>query len=278
MQGILNNEFTSSPDNNSVRPYTTGMTRHQETLSTILVYNEDTVTLETNKKVSDYTKLDTVVKSITPGAMIESASGLNNQGKSAVGYESFQNLKLDGTNNYYGVFNNFSLLNVQEMTEQIVKTHINFSSKWNAFFFGEKPRVYSYTGIFLDTMDYPYFQEFSVAYDKYLSGRKAVENKIRTKLVYDGRIVDGYMLNLRTVTTAARQQIKEFAFTMLIKDVQWVRTNLIPTLQAGNSRTVIEHEVYNGLSNAQRLKRFFAANGVAPESATVQEQPATRNN
>ena len=82
------------------------------------------------------------------------------------------------------------------------------------------------------------------------------------------------MLNfdsLRTVTTSAQQQIKEFAFTMLVKDVQWIRTNLIPTLQSGNSGPVIEQEVYNGLSNAQRLSRFFASNGVAPESTTSDE-------
>jgi len=252
----------TSISDNALRPYTSGMIRHQETLSTILVYNEHTVAVE--KKETDYTLLNTEVETITPGSIIKSASGQNDQGKSVKGYESFKHFKLDGTNNYYGVFNNFSLLSVQEMTEQIVKTHINFGSKWNAFFFGEKPRVYSYTGLFLDTMDYPYFQEFSVAYDKYLSGRKAVENNIRTKIVYDGRIVDGYMLNLRTVTSSTQQQIKEFAFTMLVKDVQWIRTNLIASYINGTG----VREVYNGLSNEQRLSRFFASNGVVPTSTT----------
>ncbi len=37
----LPNEFTRSLDDNRVRPYTVGMTRHDETLSTIVLYTDN---------------------------------------------------------------------------------------------------------------------------------------------------------------------------------------------------------------------------------------------
>lgn len=252
----LPNEFTASQTDNSVRPYGVGMQRHNETLATILVYKEGEST-RSAEEIDYLGNLETKVQSLTTAIpRYGGGAGTLSSGAPEQPSGEITNDPLDGKNEYYGIFNNFSLLNVRESNEQIVKLHVNFGADWNAFFFGEKPRVYQFSGFFLDAMDYPFYQEFMVAYDKYLSGRKAVENKIQTKFIYDGKIVDGYMLDIQTSQTAADQLIKNFQFTVLVKGFYWIRTNLLPTLKEfpKSNRIILEQE-YNGLSNLHRLRK-----------------------
>ena len=256
-QSVEDNEFTSSPTGNANRPYGVGMKRHNETLATILVYKKGQSD-SCPEQIAYLDEFDTKVESLTL-AVTESTTGPTSLSSGApeqpIG--EITKDKLDGKNDYYGIFNNFSLLNVAESHEEIVKLHVNFSADWNAFFFGEKPRVYQFSGFFLDSMDYPYYQEFMVAYDKYLSGRKSVESKVQVKFIYDGKIVDGYMLNIATSQTAADQLIKSFQFTVLVKGFNWVRTNLVPQLKqlSDGSNKIRLIEEFNGLSNVHRLNK-----------------------
>jgi hypothetical protein len=105
--------------------------------------------------------------------------------------------------------------------------HANFGGAWSAFFFGEKPRVYSFAGIFLDSPMYPYYQEFTVAYEKYLSGRKCIQNQMNMKLAYDGKMIDGYILNIETSTKSDNQFHKAFTFTVLVRDEKFFRYNYV---------------------------------------------------
>ena len=241
MSDTLSNEFLSSPDDNQIRPYTVGITRHEETPATIILYgggDVDTPALneleidyysEFKSKVND---IDSENKGITGGTFPEPKVA--------------SIVTLDDVNSYYGVFNNFSLTNIQESNEQIVKLHVNFGASWNAFFFGDKPRVYQFSGYFIDSKEYPYYQEFLVAYDKYLAGRRAIENKMQTILTYDGRVLDCYILNISTSHTAVNQLIKQFQFTVLVKDSSWVRSNIDNGM-----------EVFNSMTNEHRMGRYI---------------------
>jgi hypothetical protein len=100
-------------------------------------------------------------------------------------------------------------------------------------------------------MEYPYYQEFLVAYEKYLSGRKCVENAMQTKLMISGQIIDGFLLNVSVTHNATTPTLKEFTFTMLVKGVSWVRINRTHSGEA-YLRTP-NKEVFNGLSNLNRI-------------------------
>jgi len=235
---VRSNEFKSSPIDNNVRPYNIGLRNHNETLATILVYKESSESsIEDNENIDYLSDLSKEI--IAPSISYSLESGTPGEQTGTITKES-----LDEKNEYYGIFNNFSLLNVSESHEQIVKLHVNFGADWNAFFFGEQPRVYQFSGFFLDAINYPYYQEFMVAYDKYLSGRKSIEKKLRTKFIYDGKIVDGYMLNITTAHTAANQLIKNFQFTVLVKGLNWARMNV--NVYSGNDE-------FNTLINKHRL-------------------------
>ncbi len=247
------NEFLTSLDDNRIRPYTSGMKRQEETLSTIVVYkdnNSESGRVSGEKR--NYTEdMTAKVAEIIPEGTRTTLNRLNPKTDIVSGTPelidgTIPNLKLDGETDYYGIFNNFSLLTVQEASEQIIKLHINFGAHWNAFFFGDKPSIYQFSGFFLDSQEYPYYQEFMVAYEKYLAGRKAIEGKYQVKFVYDGKIVDGYMVNISTSQTAADQLIKNFQFTVLVKGVNWVRDNIVRD-GLGSYKKI------NGMGNKERL-------------------------
>jgi len=243
--------FMANNNNNNLRPYSVGMSSHEDTIATILLYNEGTQNEQ--KKEDKKTKnflldLNEKVKTLEPGQYPLTS------GQSDVPSGTIAVVPLDGRNQYYGVFNNFSLLSVAESSEEILKVNINFGSHWNAFFFGQQPKVYRFTGFFLDSREYPYYQEFMVAYDNYLSGRKLIENKMMTKFVYDGRIVDGYMINLAVTSTSEAPLIKSFQFSVLVRRTYWIRDNIIPKRSvAAIGREIEDDGGLNLMSNRFRI-------------------------
>lgn len=248
---LIPNEFVTSAIDNRIRPYTSGMRPHQESVATILLFTSDESNVKGVENVQanrDYlADLSTSVEGlVSEASKIGDVNPVVPNGKIPI-------LTLDGTRDYYGVFNNFSLLKVAEDKSQIVKIHQHFGGEWNAFFFGSKPEMYRFDGFFIDSEEYPYYQEFMVAYEKYLAGRKCVENKMQMKIVYDGRIVDGYMLNIMTSTAAATPYMKQFTFTILVRSANWIRTNLIQRYNPGFGATVQE-EGFNIMSNVERLR------------------------
>jgi len=263
----LPNEFLTSSIDNKVRPYTVGTTEHDGTVASIILYTTSQGFVSDDAlKTNDYlVDLSMSISELEAGAISGDVSSPPSipGGKVAL-------ISLDGKapNNYYGVFNNFSLINVREAHGEIVKLHQNFSNGWNAFFFGEKPAIYSFSGIFLDTKEYPYYQEFMIAYEKYLRGRRAVENNMQLKIIYDGKIIDGYMLNIETTTTGDSEQSKSFTFSVLVRKSNWIRINLMPIYSA-NAKGFINVAEFNGMRNAARLSGEFLAGTI--ETAMLDE-------
>jgi hypothetical protein len=65
------------------------------------------------------------------------------------------------------------------------------------------------------------------AYDKYLSGRKCIENQFEMLISYDGKIINGYILGINTNLNATNPYMKSFSFSVLIKAEAWYRTNIV---------------------------------------------------
>jgi hypothetical protein len=225
-----------------IRPYLNSMEEHPQNLSSIILFTdniENDIAEDTTRNF--FVDFSDAIKNVDISSKEPVSTVLGNVYVSS----------LDNVNNYYGVFNNFSIMAVREAHDEIVKIHQNFGNTWNVFFFGERPAVYSFNGIFIDSADYPYYQEFMVAYDKLLAGRKCVENKTRMYLSCDNKIIEGYMLNISTTKTAESSLKKEFSFSLLVKNVYWVRNNII-IVSDGNGNVRYERK-FNGLSNFGRL-------------------------
>ena len=233
-----------------IRPYSKGTTEHDDPIATLILYNQSaTQDLSTaNANLIDYlTDFGGYVDTLLSGSINSSVIG-----DPELPSGSIPILDMNEASDYYGVFNNFSITGFTEVHDQITKVHMNFSARWNIFFFGNTPNIYQFRGVFLDTKEYPYYQEFLVAYEKYLSGRKCVENLMQTKLMVDGQIIDGYLLNVSVVHNSQTPTIKEFSFSMIVKGTSWIRMNTTHSggIQDGFGQNV---DVFNGLSNLNRI-------------------------
>jgi hypothetical protein len=237
--------------NDSIRPYATIATEHEDPIATIILYNQNAGKgLSTaNSRLVDYLKsYSKKIDDLSSGAINSSVIGAPELAGGDIPM-----LSLNSGDDYYGVFNNFSLTSMSESHDQITKVHMNFSARWNVFFFGDTPKMYQFRGVFLDSKEYPYYQEFLVAYEKYLSGRKCVEKSMQTKLMVSGQIIDGYLLNVAVNHNANTPTLKEFSFTMLVKGVSWVRINSTHKGGIDEGLSGKNQDVFNGLSNLNRI-------------------------
>ena len=221
---LLNPFLLENNADNKLRPYSSGFTQRAGSIATIVLYTgqpQITSNIRSNTNfLSD--------NSITPVAPIVAAvDGAARPPQTPAVLDNIPSWnKEDGINGtYWGIFNNFSLLQVMEASDQISKLHQNFGESWNLFFFGDSPSIYTFRGLFLDTWDYPYYQEFMTMYHKFLKGRKSVENGYKMKIVYDGKIVGGYLMNINTVMSGDTPHTKTFAFTVVITDEGFMRDN-----------------------------------------------------
>ena len=247
--------------NNKLRPNTAGINAHDDNIASIILFNKNSASVQGNTDSNkDYlTNFSNRIESLI--TLSTDTGGSVGFPESAGGTIKVLELDNYGTE-YFGVFNNFSVTGIQESHNQIVKVHMNFSATWNAFFLGETPKVYQFTGVFLDTQDYPYYQEFMTAYDKYLSGRKTVENNLLMKIIVSGQIIDGYLLNVNVTHNANVEALKSFTFSVLVKGSSWLRTNFIPGYVILNNLSAdgripkeldVRISSFNGLSNLDRL-------------------------
>jgi len=241
---------------NLVRPFGRGMLSPSENISTILLYGggkTEKVEPENTEQTKDFlNNLDTFIDQIASvGESVDDMSGVAKLSDGAFN-------GLDGTNDYYAVFNNFSIIAFTEGRSEIVKIHQNFGAHWNAFFFGEAPRVVSFNGHFIDTPDYPYYQEFMTAYDRYLCGRKAIENKMKMKMVFDGKLIGGYIIGVSLNASADMPRLKTFNFQVVVNSDQFVRRNVIFKNNANG--TVVSVAVDNGMTNVARINSWMKNN------------------
>lgn len=256
----MSNDLDNVQINNELRPYFSTITEHDQTMATIvLLTEEEPNTAENINKSIDYlsafSSFVNIPSSVIGDQFINVTTGYIPQLKS---------MEIPGMTQYYGLFNNFSLTGVNESKDQMVKVHMNFGGSWNAFFFGDKPTVYAFNGFFLDSKEYPYYQEFMIAYDNYLCGRKCIEHKFQMLIAYDGKIIDGYILNINTMINSNNPFMKAFSFTVLVKGENWYRTNIVRG---------VTNEIVSGLnymsSNRSRLSELGYNDMIQTNSSPV---------
>ena len=266
-----------------IRPYNSAIGDHGEygvaTITLLKSGNSGTSLADTDIAAKYATNLDQGVEPLESGNNTGPGNE-NAEGSFSIGEIPRTDLAEDY--DYYGIFNNFSLFQVSELRDQIVKVHNNFGGALSAFFFGEKPRVYSFAGFFLDSPMYPYYQEFTIAYEKWLSGRKCIQNQMTMKLAYDGKIIDGYLLNVETITKSENQYHKAFNFTVLVSSEQFFRYNFVtktpgqPMERELNAMTNVDPSKNRAAASTDVLALYGAAefqqrsgsNGMASKEAT----------
>jgi len=100
---------------------------------------------------------------------------------------------------------------------------------YTAFFFGQKPPIFNYTGILLNTMQDDWRKAMTLAYLHLLRGTQLAKHKLVMALAYDEMVVIGSMINMSQIFTSDRQIASDFTFSILVKKIQIKAMHSYPT-------------------------------------------------
>ncbi len=97
-------------------------------------------------------------------------------------------------------YSNFILQSVTEQRvekQQIVET---FGEDY-IFFFGERPRIYNFTALLLNSRNFNWKNEWWKNYEDILRGTRLLERNARMYIYYDDVVIEGYMLTAQAMST-----------------------------------------------------------------------------
>lgn len=95
---------------------------------------------------------------------------------------------------------------------QIVETFSDFY----VFFYGERPPIYTFSGVLINSRNANWVADFMYYYEEQLRGTKCAENNARIILTYGGRQIEGYILSMSSSTNADTEQGVPISFQVVI--------------------------------------------------------------
>jgi len=112
-------------------------------------------------------------------------------------------------------FEEFLLQSASEASQERFQSIETFGDTIG-FFFGSRPKFYTYTGTLLNTEDYQWKDKWAEVYEKNIRGTKCVEKKARAYLTYDYVLREGYILQMNVSQISAHPNHVDFTFSMFI--------------------------------------------------------------
>jgi hypothetical protein len=160
----------------------------------------------------------------------------------------------------------FFLESVQEQKNekyQVVETFGAFT----AFFFGQHPEVYSFSGTLLNAANQDWKNMWNINYDEFLRGTKCAERGAYVFIQYDDVMVQGYMVSSTTQMTGADDKSVPFAFQMLVINRQAL--NAVALLQAREAETGSLSTLEDGLLDSlDQMAQAAQGSGLPEDAAT----------
>jgi hypothetical protein len=114
-------------------------------------------------------------------------------------------------------YSNFLIQNVTE--ERVEKSQVveTFGEAF-IFFYGQRPRVITIQGVFVNTFDFNWEAEWWHNYDNYLRGTRCVEQDARVFLTYDDTMVSGYIMSSSSSKNSVERNFVPFVFQLFVTD------------------------------------------------------------
>lgn len=116
-------------------------------------------------------------------------------------------------------YSNFLLQQVVEDRQEKFQIMETFGVPF-IFFFGQRPRIYSMSGILLNSLDFQWRAEFWANYDQVIRGTKLVERHARAVLSWDDIMVEGYILQARAVENTNQPYHVNLDFQFFVTNYQ----------------------------------------------------------
>lgn len=116
-------------------------------------------------------------------------------------------------------YSNFLLQSSQEARQEKYQIMETFGIPY-IFFFGERPRIYNFEGILLNSLDFQWRTEFWANYEHNIRGTRLVERDARMVLSWDDIMVEGYVLQATAAENSSQPHLVNFSFQMFITNYQ----------------------------------------------------------
>lgn len=111
----------------------------------------------------------------------------------------------------------FLLSSVQENRAEKVQTTPLNGDNYSTTFYGESPTVYSFSGVLYNTYYARWREIFTILYDKAFRGSQIAKHRNLLHIVYDNKIISGWMLNLGQSLNASSETMSNFNFQFLVR-------------------------------------------------------------
>ena len=127
---------------------------------------------------------------------------------------------LPGTN--LGLFSDspyvgFLLTSATESRSEKVQTQPLHGDNYTTVFYGENPRTYSYSGVLYNLKTARWRDLFDILYENVFRGSKVSETGSLVQLMYDDRVVTGWMTGLSQSIEAVNETVGQFSFNLLVR-------------------------------------------------------------
>lgn len=162
---------------------------------------------------------------------------------------------------------NYIIQSVQDTRTEKAQILETFGDTF-VFFFGERPRVLSISGLLLNTRDFNWRTEFWYNYENVLRGTKLVEQNARVYLFWDDILVEGYIMNATAQETAEMPYHIPFQFNLFV-------TNHTYLSAVGDDAYPITHAVAIQPLQAQQAAQSSAPGLKSVPVATQQQLTAS---
>lgn len=120
-------------------------------------------------------------------------------------------------------YSNFIIQQVQDSRQEKQQILETFGDSY-IFFFGERPRVLSVSGLLMNTLDFNWRTEFWYNYEHVLRGTKLVEQDARIYLHWDDIIVEGYMIEAMARDDTSSPYHVAFSFQLFVTNHTYLST------------------------------------------------------
>ena len=177
-------------------------------------------------KAPTYATLQVFTETLTPVGLYDAGGANDDEGGNWASQVAVSNFLLQ------------SAKRTQEEKFQVVET---FGSDYG-FFYGQKPVVYNFSGVLMNTADFNWSSEWWANYDEVLRGTKLVEKRARIYMTFDTVVLEGYIIQSSSQWSASEPYHTPFGFAMWV--TRWSDTSAVGStdfpLSSGTSVEEVE--------------------------------------
>jgi hypothetical protein len=119
-------------------------------------------------------------------------------------------------------FIDFCLTQITEPYSEAMQVDKVLGDNYVAFFFGQEPPVFQYSGMLFNSMQDDQRTGFGIAYQHLLRGSQLARRNALVRIRYDSVIVSGVMCASTQTLNSENELLVPFQFSLLVKEYIWL--------------------------------------------------------